>query len=101
MELGTLLLLCAAAFAVAAVMVASGFGLGTALTPLFLLAYDVKTAVFLVAIVHFANGLFRLALFHAHIDRRLVVRFGLLAVAGSFTGSMLQRYAANPALRLD
>ncbi len=98
MELSTLLLFCTAAFAVAAVMVAAGFGLGTTLTPLFLFVYDVKTAVFLVAIVHFANGMFRLALFRTHVDRRLVVRFGLLAVVGGVTGSVLQKHVANPAL---
>lgn len=100
MELSTLLLLCAAALAVAALVVASGFGLGTALTPLFLLAYDIKTAVFLVAIVHFANNLFRLALFWKQIDAGVVRRFGLLSVAGAVAGSLLQERAANPGLEV-
>jgi len=96
----TLLLLCAAAFVVAVVVVASGFGLGTALTPLFLLAYDIKTAVFLVAVVHFTNNLFRLGLFRRHIDASVVRRFGLLSIAGAVIGSLLQERAANPGLEI-
>jgi hypothetical protein len=41
----------------------SGFGLGTLLTLLFVVFYDIKIAVFLVAIVHFSNNLFKLGLF--------------------------------------
>lgn len=85
---------------VAALVVASGFGLGTALTPLFLLAYDIKTAVFLVAIVHFTNNLFRLWLFRRHLDTAIVRRFGLLSVVGAVAGSLLQKEAANPGLEI-
>jgi len=100
MELTTLFLLCAAAFAVAALVVAAGFGLGTALTPLFLLVYDVKTAVFLVAVVHLANNLFRLALFRRGIDFTIVGRFGLASIAGAIAGSLLQPRIANPSLEI-
>ena len=100
MEPTTLLLLCAAALVVAALVVASGFGLGTALTPLFLLTYDIKTAVFLVAIVHFTNNLFRLALFWKQIDAGVVRRFGLLSVVGAVAGSLLQEQAASPWLEI-
>ncbi|MGH9787420.1 MAG: sulfite exporter TauE/SafE family protein [Candidatus Acidiferrales bacterium] len=100
MELPTLLLLCAASLVVAALVVVSGFGLGTALTPLFLLVYDIKTAVFLTAIVHFANTFFRLALFRRHIDWGLLRRFGLLSVIGAVAGSLLQTRIGNPKLEL-
>ncbi|MFQ5817401.1 MAG: sulfite exporter TauE/SafE family protein [Terriglobia bacterium] len=100
MELSTLLLLCAAALGVAAVVVASGFGLGTALTPLFLLTYDIKTAILLVAVVHFANNLFRLALFRRSVDGSIVRRFGLASVVGAVVGSLLQKYAGEPGLEL-
>lgn len=100
MELSTLLLLCAASLVVAALVVVSGFGLGTALTPLFLLVYDIKTAVFLTAIVHFANTFFRLALFRRHIDWGLLRRFGLLSVIGAVAGSLLQTRLGDPKLEL-
>lgn len=100
MDPATFTLLAAAAFVVAALMVATGFGLATALTPLFLLAYDIKTAVVLVAVVHLANGLFRLALYRPHAHWRLVLRFGLASVAGALAGAWLQRRAADPALEI-
>ena len=100
MELQALLLFTAAAFVVAAVVVASGFGLGTTLTPLFLLVYDIKTAVLLVAVVHLANNLFKLTLFREHINYKIVRRFGLLSVAGAITGSMLQGHAQMPLLEI-
>ncbi|MFQ5925965.1 MAG: TSUP family transporter [Terriglobia bacterium] len=100
MELATLLLLCAAALGVAAVVVAVGFGLGTALTPLFLLTYDIKTAILLVAVVHFANNLFRLTLFRGSIEGSIVRRFGLASVVGAVAGSLLQKSAGEPGLEL-
>ena len=90
MELSTLVLFAAAAFVVAALVVATGFGLGTALTPLFLLIYDIKIAVLLVAVVHLANNLFKLALFRRHIDVAIVRRFGLWSIGGALAGSWLQ-----------
>lgn len=101
MELATLLLLCAAALGVAAVVVAVGFGLGTALTPLFLLTYDIKTAILLVAVVHFANNLFRLTLFRGSIEGSIVRRFGLASVVGAVAGSLLQKSAGEPGLELS
>lgn len=93
MELTTLLVFLLAAFVVAAIVVASGFGLGTTLTPLFLVVYDIKTAVLLVAVVHLANNLFKLFLFRHQVDHAVVRRFGLLSVAGAIVGSLLQSYA--------
>jgi uncharacterized membrane protein YfcA len=100
MDPATLALLAAAAFVVAALAVATGFGLAAALTPLFLLAYDIKLAVVLVAVVHLANGLFRLALYRPHTDWRIVTRFGLASIAGALAGAWLQRRAADPALEI-
>lgn len=100
MDLSTLLLLCAAALVVAAIVLASGFGLGTALTPLFLLVYDIKTAILLVAVVHFTNTLFRLALFRTSIEASIVRRFGLASVVGAVAGSLAQKHASNPWLEL-
>jgi uncharacterized protein len=96
----TFAFLATAAFVVAALMVATSFGLATALTPLFLLAYDIKTAVVLVAVVHLANGLFRLALYRPYTDWRIVGRFGVASVAGALAGAWLQKRAADPALEI-
>ena len=47
----------------------------------------VDRAVALTAIVHFLNGLFKLALVGRQADRRLVIRFGLPAIATAFIGA--------------
>ncbi|MCU0705575.1 MAG: sulfite exporter TauE/SafE family protein [Fimbriiglobus sp.] len=65
----------------------SGFGLGTLLLPAFALFVPVDRAIALTAIVHFLNGLFKLALVGRQADRRVVVRFGLPAIAAAFAGA--------------
>lgn len=79
-----------AAFLVATVVTATGFGLGTSLTPIFAFVYRTQIAVMLVAVVHFLNNVFRLGLFRQHVDLALIKRFGVLSVLGAFLGSLLQ-----------
>jgi uncharacterized membrane protein YfcA len=68
----------------------TGFGLATLLTPVFTLVYDVKIAVMLVAIVHFLNNILKLILFRRHVERSIVLRFGVLSIAGALAGAYLQ-----------
>ena len=72
------------------VVLATGFGLATTLTPLFALYFPVKTAITMVAVVHFANNLLKLGLFARHISLPVVKRFGALSFAGAFIGALLQ-----------
>lgn len=65
----------------------SGFGLGTLLLPAFAFFVPVEQAVALTAVVHFLNGLFKLALVGRHADRGIVLRFGLPAIAAAFLGA--------------
>lgn len=65
----------------------SGFGLGTLLLPAFALFFPVDRAVALTAVVHFLNGLFKLALVGRHADRGVVARFGLPSVVAAFAGA--------------
>ena len=65
----------------------SGFGLGTLLLPAFAFFFPIDQAVALTAVVHFLNGLFKLALVGRHADRTTVFRFGLPAIAASFLGA--------------
>ncbi|MBI4395108.1 MAG: sulfite exporter TauE/SafE family protein [Candidatus Omnitrophica bacterium] len=87
------------AFLAAALALLSGFGLGTILTPVFLVFYEAKVAVFLVAIVHLLNNLLKFVLFRKHIDFEIVKRFGVLAIVGGFLGAFGQIYLANEALQ--
>jgi uncharacterized membrane protein YfcA len=78
----------------------SGFGVGTVLTPVFAFFYDVRTAVFLVAIVHLANNLLKLGLFIRHVDREVLKRFGLVSLAGALIGSLLQGTIGGGSVRI-
>lgn len=69
----------------------SGFGLGTLLLPAFALFYPVEQAVALTAVVHLANGLFKLALLGRNVSFRIVLLFGLPALAAALAGAWVLR----------
>lgn len=51
-----------AAFFTAVLTFFSGFGLGTILTPVFVLFFPIDVAIALTGVVHFSNNLFKIAL---------------------------------------
>ena len=81
--------LAAFAFCVSLLTLFSGFGLGTLLMPAFALFLPVQVAVASTAVVHAANNLFKAGLMAGQVDRRVLLRFGLPAVAASFVGAAL------------
>lgn len=89
------LVVCAVAFLASGLTFFSGFGLGTLLLPAFALFFAIEKAVALTAVVHFLNGVFKLALVWRHIDRAVVLRFGLPAIAGAFIGAWLLAWLAG------
>ncbi len=88
-----------AAFFAAALALFSGFGLGTILTPVFIFFFDIKIAIFFVAIVHLLNNLLKLVLFRRHIDLTILRRFGLAALIGALAGALAQIYMVNVMLK--
>ncbi len=83
------LVICAVALVASALTFFSGFGLGTLLLPTFALFFPVEQAVALTAVVHFLNSLFKMALAGRHADHRVVLRFGLPAIAAAILGAWL------------
>lgn len=81
------LVICVVAFLASGLTFFSGFGLGTLLLPAFALFYSVTQAVALTAVVHFLNGLFKLWLVGRFASLRIVLLFGLPAIAASFVGA--------------
>ncbi|MEW6739783.1 MAG: TSUP family transporter [Nitrospirota bacterium] len=79
-----------AAFLSAALTLMTGFGLGTILTPVFLIFYDVKIAILIVAVVHLSNNLLKISLFSRHISIDILKRFGILTLIGAFIGAFFQ-----------
>lgn len=67
----------------------SGFGLGTILTPVFVVFFPVELAVALTAIVHLLNNLFKLVLVGKFTHRQTLIQFGLPAVISAFIGAWI------------
>lgn len=65
----------------------SGFGLGTLLTPVFMIFFPIELAIGLTAIVHFLNGLFKLSLVGRFANRAILFRFGLPAIIAALIGA--------------
>lgn len=78
-----------AAFIVAILTFFSGFGLGTILTPVFMIFFPVDLAIGLTGIVHFFNNVFKLILVGKNADKAVLFRFGVPAVIAAIVGSWL------------
>ena len=84
-----LIIICIAAFATAILTFFSGFGLGTILTPIFMIFFPVEVAIALTGVVHFFNNIFKLILVGRNADKSVLLRFGIPAVIAAFIGSQL------------
>lgn len=93
------LLVAAAAVVASALTMFSGFGLGTILMPVFALFFPVELAVAATAVVHCANNIFKAALLGKYADWKVVLRFGIPAVAAAVVGAaLLSAFSAMPAM---
>ena len=83
--------------AVVAGMVASvaGFGIGSLLTPVLAASVGTKTAVALVALPHMGGTALRLWMQRAHIDRRLLLHFGIASAVCGLAGAVLHAFLAS------
>ena len=77
------------AFLVAILTFFSGFGLGTILTPVFMLFFPVELAIALTGVVHFFNNIFKLFLVGRNADKTVLLRFGIPAVIAAIVGSWI------------
>lgn len=77
------------AFLAAVLTFFSGFGLGTILTPVFMIFFPVDVAIALTGVVHFFNNIFKLILVGKKADKQVVLRFGIPAVVAAFAGAWL------------
>lgn len=82
-----ILLIAIAAFLTAILTFFSGFGLGTILTPVFMVFFPVDLAIALTGVVHFFNNIFKLLLVGKNADKAVLIRFGVPAVIAAFAGS--------------
>ncbi len=76
----------------------AGFGIGSLLTPLLAAEIGTKTAVAVAALPHFAGTLLRLLLVRRHVDRRVLLTFGVTSAAGGLAGALLHVWFASAVL---
>jgi uncharacterized protein len=77
-----------------------GFGIGSVLTPLFAVRVGTQLAVAAVSIPHLFATALRFWRLRAHVDRRVVVSFGITSAAGGLAGALLHAYASNRSLAI-
>jgi uncharacterized membrane protein YfcA len=77
------------AFLAAILTFFSGFGLGTLLTPVFMIFFPVEVAIGLTGVVHFFNNIFKVTLIGRHANRDVLLRFGIPAVIAAAAGAWL------------
>ncbi|MDQ2888990.1 MAG: sulfite exporter TauE/SafE family protein [Gemmatimonadota bacterium] len=87
----------AVAGAVASVV---GFGIGSLLTPLLAVRVGTQLAVAAISIPHVFATALRFWRLRAHVDRRVLVNFGVMSAAGGLAGALLHAYANNRALSI-
>ncbi|HUE76603.1 MAG TPA: sulfite exporter TauE/SafE family protein [Longimicrobiales bacterium] len=83
-----------------AVASVAGFGIGSLLTPVLSLSLGVKLAVALIAVPHFAGTGLRLWRLRAHVDRGVLLGFGVASAAGGLVGALFHSRAGSPTLAL-
>jgi uncharacterized protein len=78
-----------AAFLTAILTFFSGFGLGTILTPVFVIFFPIDLAIALTGVVHFFNNIFKLFLVGKDADKSILIRFGIPAILAAFLGAWI------------
>lgn len=82
------LFLLASYFAAVAATIA-GFGSSALLIPVAIFFMDIKTAVFIVAVFHLFNNLFKIRIFWKQINFQIFFLFGIPSIIMAFAGAVL------------
>jgi uncharacterized membrane protein YfcA len=96
--MGFSLLVGVAAVLAGGIAAVAGFGIGSMLTPLLALRVGTKLAVAAVSIPHVIGTALRFWLLRGHVDRRILIWFGITSAIGGLAGALLHAYASNRAL---
>lgn len=88
-------LVCSVALLASGLTFFTGFGLGTLLLPAFAVFFPVEVAVGLTAVVHLANGLFKLVLVGHRVRWSVVLRFGVPAALAALLGAGVLLWTAE------
>ena len=78
-----------ASYGAAVAATIAGFGSSALLIPVAVLFMDIKTAVFVVAVFHLFNNVFKIRLFWKSIDFKIFLLFGVPSILMAFAGAIL------------
>jgi uncharacterized membrane protein YfcA len=84
----------------AGIAAVTGFGIGSLLTPTLALETGTKLAVAAISIPHLVGTLQRFWLLRQHVDRRILLGFGIASAAGSLVGALAHIWVSSRALAL-
>jgi uncharacterized membrane protein YfcA len=97
---GFTILVAVASAAAGAIASVAGFGIGSILTPVFNVQFDIGLAVAAVSIPHAVATAVRFWRLRGETNRRVLRTFGVMSAAGGLAGALLQQRATSPALTL-
>jgi len=92
------LLYTAAGIIAGAIASVTGFGIGSVMTPTLATKLGTKLAVAVVSIPHLAGTALRFSMLTQHVNRRVLLSFGLASAAGGLTGALLHTWFASVVL---
>lgn len=92
------LLFVAVAVLAGSIAAVTGFGIGSLLTPVLGTHTGTKLAVAAVAIPHFVATAQRFWMLRRHLDRRILLGFGIASAAGGLAGALAHTRASSRAL---
>ena len=89
-----------AAVVAGAIASIAGFGIGSVLTPVLSVQFDVRLAIAMVSLPHLAGTFVRFLLVRTRIDREVLLGFGAASAVGGLIGAALQAVVQSSALAL-
>ncbi len=92
------LLLALTSVVAGAIAAVAGFGIGSLLTPVLAAETGTKLAVAAIAIPHFVGTAQRFWLLRRHVDRRVLLGFGVTSAGGGLAGALLHTRISSRAL---
>jgi len=78
----------------------TGFGIGSLITPVLSLAIGTKLAVAVVSVPHLIGTSLRFWILRTHLDKKVLLGFGLMSALGGLAGALLHASLNTPALTL-